>query len=45
MIMPHISADDGETYIPLTLELVLMNMRHYLANQELNNLVRPDLGY
>jgi hypothetical protein len=45
MVMPHISADDGDTYIPLTLELVLMNMRRYLADQELNNLVRTDLGY
>jgi phosphoglycerate dehydrogenase-like enzyme len=45
MVMPHISADDGDTYIPLTLELVLMNLRRYLANQELNNLVRTDLGY
>jgi len=25
--------------------LVFMNMRRYLANQELKNLVRPDLGY
>lgn len=45
MVMPHISADDGDTYILMTLELVLMNMRRYLANQELKNLVRPDLGY
>ena len=37
--------DDGDTYILMTLELVFMNMRRYLANQELNNLVRPDLGY
>ena len=40
-----IIADDGDTYILMTLELVFMNMRRYLANQELNNLVRPDLGY
>jgi phosphoglycerate dehydrogenase-like enzyme len=45
MVMPHISADDGDTYISLTLELILMNMRRYLADQELKNLVRPDLGY
>ena len=45
MVMPHISADDGDTYILMTLELVFMNMRRYLANQELKNLVRPDLGY
>ena len=45
LVMPHISADDGDTYIPLTLELVLMNMRRYILKDELNNLVNPDLGY
>jgi phosphoglycerate dehydrogenase-like enzyme len=45
MVMPHISADDGDTYIPLTLDLVMMNMRRYLSNHKLNNLVNPDLGY
>ncbi|MDC0198216.1 D-2-hydroxyacid dehydrogenase [Candidatus Thioglobus sp.] len=45
MVMPHISADDGDTYIPLTLELVMMNMQRYIANERLNNLVNSDLGY
>jgi phosphoglycerate dehydrogenase-like enzyme len=45
MIMPHISADDGDTYIPLTMDLFLMNIRNYLAGKKLNNLVKPDLGY
>ena len=45
MVMPHISADDGDTYIPLTLDLVMMNMRRYIANESLNNLVSPELGY
>ena len=45
LVMPHISADDGDTYIPLTLELVMMNMRRYILKDELNNLVNPDLGY
>ena len=45
MVMPHISADDGDTYIPLTLELVMMNMQRYIANEKLNNLVNSDLGY
>ncbi len=45
MVMPHISADDGDTYIPLTLELVLMNLQRYIANDGLNNLVDPKLGY
>ena len=45
MIMPHISADDGDSYIPLTMDLFLMNIRNYLAGKKLNNLVKPDLGY
>ena len=45
MVMPHISADDGDTYIPLTLELVMMNMQRYIAGEKLNNLVNPTLGY
>ena len=45
MVMPHISADDGDTYIPLTLDLVMMNMQRYIANESLNNLVNPELGY
>ena len=45
MVMPHISADDGDTYIPLTLDLVMINMRRYIANESLNNLVNPELGY
>ncbi|MBN35786.1 MAG: D-2-hydroxyacid dehydrogenase [Rhodospirillaceae bacterium] len=45
MVMPHISADDGETYIETTLTIFLNNMRRFIAGEELNNLVRPDLGY
>jgi phosphoglycerate dehydrogenase-like enzyme len=45
MVMPHISADDGDSYIPLTLDLVFINMQRYLAGETLNNLVRPNLGY
>ena len=44
-VMPHISADDGDTYIPLTLDLVMMNMRRYIAHESLKNLVNPELGY
>ena len=36
---------DGDTYIPLTLDLVLMNMQRYIADEKLNNLINPDLGY
>ena len=45
VVTPHISADDGETYVPMTLELVFQNLRRYLAGEELMNQVRPELGY
>ena len=42
---PHVSADDGTTYVAMTLELVFQNMRRYLAGEPLANVVRPELGY
>ena len=45
MVMPHISADDGDTYVETTLTIFLNNMRRFIAGEPLNNIVRPDLGY
>lgn len=45
ILTPHVSADDGESYVPMTLELVFENMRRYLAREPLRNSVRPELGY
>ena len=45
LVTPHVSADDGNTYVPMTLELVFRNMRRYLAGEPLENVVRPELGY
>lgn len=45
LVMPHISADDGCSYVALTLDLFFANMRRYLAGDPLLNVVRPDLGY
>lgn len=45
IITPHISADDGNAYIALTLKLFFENMRRYLKGEPLNNQVRTDLGY
>ncbi|HEX9770121.1 MAG TPA: D-2-hydroxyacid dehydrogenase [Kiloniellales bacterium] len=45
LVMPHISADDGCSYVALTLDLFFANMRRYLAGEPLHNVVRPDLGY
>ncbi len=45
MVMPHISADDGETYVETTLTIFLDNMRRFIAGDALRNVVRPELGY
>jgi phosphoglycerate dehydrogenase-like enzyme len=45
IVAPHVSADDGDSYVPQTLDLVFGNMRRYLAGQPLANVVRPELGY
>ena len=45
VVTPHVSADDGDSYVPLTLDLFFRNMERYLAGEELLNPVRPDLGY
>ncbi len=45
MVMPHISADDGETYVETTLGIFLDNMRRFVAGRGLRNIVRPELGY
>lgn len=45
IVTPHVSADDGDAYVPMTLELVFANLRCHLANDALINVVRPELGY
>ena len=45
VVTPHVSADDGDAYVPMTLELVFQNLRRYLNNEPLENVVRPELGY
>ena len=45
MVMPHVSADDGETYVETTLGIFFDNMRRFLAGGKLRNIVRPELGY
>ena len=45
MVMPHISADDGETYVETTLSIFFDNMRRFMAGEGLRNIVRPELGY
>lgn len=45
IVTPHISADDGDNYVAITLDIFFDNMRRYLAGEPLKNVVRPDLGY
>ncbi len=45
IITPHVSADDGEAYVPLTLGLFFQNMELFLAGRPLLNPVDPRLGY
>lgn len=45
IITPHISADDGDAYIPLTLGLFFRNMELHLAGKALLNPVQPERGY
>ena len=45
VVTPHVSADDGESYVALTLELVFRNLERLLEAKPLVNAVRPELGY
>lgn len=45
LITPHVSSDDDESYIPLTLDLVLENIGRLIAGRPLKNRVNPMLGY
>ena len=45
IVTPHISADDGNTYVEMTLDLVFANLERYLDGKPLNNIVDPALGY
>jgi phosphoglycerate dehydrogenase-like enzyme len=45
VVTPHVSADDGDSYVPITLELFFDNLARYLDGETLLNVVRPELGY
>ncbi len=45
IISPHISADDGNSYIENTLDLFFNNLEYFINNKPLLNRVDIDLGY
>ena len=45
VVTPHVSADDGDSYVALTLEFVFRNLERLLDGRPLVNVVQPELGY
>ena len=45
IITPHVSSDDGESYIKLTLELFIKNLELFITNKPLLNQIDKKLGY
>ena len=45
IITPHVSADDGDSYVSLTLQLFLKNLERYFSKNTLINQVNRDHGY
>tara|TARA_B110001450_G_scaffold225088_1_gene223077 strand:+ start:220 stop:1245 length:1026 start_codon:yes stop_codon:yes gene_type:complete len=45
VITPHVSSDDGESYVRLTLELFVKNLKLFIKNKPLVNQIDKKLGY
>ena len=45
VITPHVSADDGNAYVSLTLDVFFNNMRRLIRGEALENQVKTALGY
>ena len=45
VITPHVSADDGNAYVSLTLDVFFNNMRRLIRGEALENQVNTVLGY
>ena len=45
VITPHVSSDDGESYVRLTLELFVKNLKLFIENKPLVNQINKKLGY
>ena len=45
IITPHVSSDDGKSYVRLTLELFVKNLKLFIENKPLVNQIDKKLGY
>lgn len=45
IITPHVSSDDVDNYMPLTLDLTIKNLRHELTGEPFENLVDVKKGF
>ena len=45
IVTPHVSTDDGDSCVPLTLELVFRNLERLLEGKRIENVVRPEIEY
>ena len=45
IITPHVSSDDYGTYIKMTLDLFVKNLKLLISNKELVNQIDKDFGY
>jgi phosphoglycerate dehydrogenase-like enzyme len=45
IVTPHVSSDDVDRYVPRTLDLLFDNVRRYLADRPLRNVVDPAREY
>ena len=45
VITPHVSSDDNGSYVKLTLDIFIKNLKLFIENKELSNQVDKKLGY
>ena len=45
VITPHVSSDDNGSYVKLTLDIFMKNLKLFIQNKKLNNQINRKLGY
>ena len=45
VVMPHVSSDDNDNYVKLTLDIFIKNLKLFIENKELDNKINKKLGY